>query len=266
MTTAERPGYGLPPAFIAGWLLRAPLRRGRDAGVDGARLLRGRVPAPVVIGLDLVPASGPFILVMNHYESTGIRVWWPVLHVSAALRARGDSLPTRWLMADRFFRTRWRGIRIPDALVAWLFRRIAHAYGTIVVPRLNPWGRAVAVRRAAATLRDPLRPHPVAVTPEAALGSGPVLVRPVPNSAVALAWLSRGAIPLVPVGVYEDDAGRLTARFGEPFVLAWDGLTAARAEREALTQRVMAAVAALLPPALHGAFAAPEASAGSPSA
>jgi hypothetical protein len=65
-------------------------------------------------------------------------------------------------------------------------------------------------------------------------------------------------VPIVPVGVYEETDGRLVARFGLPFTLAWPGLHAARAQQGQLTERVMRAIAAQLPPELRGPYGAAE--------
>ena len=257
MTPRERPPYGFPLRFTLRWLGSWATRRPRALGLDAAWLFRGRTPAPRIVGEEHIPTTGVFVAVMNHSEAPGLRVWWPALLVSSAVATRrGETPPLRWLIADRFFRTRWRGVPIPDAVVAWAFRQVAHAYALIIVSRNSPHARAVALRQASRALGDPVAPRPLGVTPEAALASGGVLATPAPNSALALAWLSRGAIPLVPVAVSEDAAGRLTAHIGEPFTLPWSVLRAARAEQEVLTRRVMDALAALLPRELRGPFAA----------
>ncbi|MDA1001842.1 MAG: hypothetical protein O3B31_00610 [Chloroflexi bacterium] len=81
-----------------------------------------------------------------------------------------------------------------------------------------------------------------------------MLASPVPNAAVALAWLSRGETPLLPVAVYRDASTQLTISVGEPFTLPWRGLRATRASGDALTRQVMGALAALLPAELRGPF------------
>ena len=51
----------------------------------------------------------------------------------------------------------------------------------------------------------------------------------------------------MPVAFFEDDEARLVARFGEPFTLD-------RMRDDEGAEAVMGAVAALLPPELHGVY------------
>ena len=87
------------------------------------------------------------------------------------------------------------------------------------------------------------------VTPEAASGSGPQLAEPWRGAGAALAWLSGGAAPLVPVAVFDDAGGRLAVRFGPAFTLQQAG------DEESATA-VMTAIAALLPEQLRGRYGA----------
>ena len=100
------------------------------------------------------------------------------------------------------------------------------------------------LREARRTLRDG---GAVGVTPEAASGGGPELAAAWPGSGAALAWLSDGSVPIVPVAFFDGDDARLVSRFGEPFTLDRTGDDEAAAA-------VMGAIAALLPPELRGAY------------
>ena len=243
------PSYRLPAGFVARWLLDAALGRPRGLGADGLALLRGRRPRPRVEGLERAPREGACVVAMNHYERPGLRVWWCAALVSAALRERrGADPPLRWLITDRFEGFRMGGVRLPDAAMARLLGAVARAYGCLPVAR--PDGEAAArsavLREARRTLRAG---GALGVTPEAASGAGPQLAPAWPGSGAALAWLSGGSAPIVPVAVFDGHGGRLTARFGEPFALERDrGGDAAHA--------VMGAIASLLPPALRGPYAA----------
>ena len=247
------PSYRFPIGFVARWLAGAvALGRRRDLGADGRALFAGREPPPRVEGLERLPAAGPCVLAMNHYERPGMRVWWCVaLATAAAARRRGGDPPVRWLMTDRFEAFRAAGVRWPDAWASWMLARVARAYGAMLVAR--PGGeapsRASALREARRTLRAG---GLLGVTPEAASGDGPELGPAWPGAGASLAWLSDGAVPIVPAAVFEDASGRPIARFGPPFVLE-------RGEGEDAAAAVMAAIAALLPPALRGPHAAPDA-------
>lgn len=248
--------FDFPRWFVAQWLCSMLLRRPGNAGADGARLLAQHPTA--VIGLEHLPRSRRFLLVMNHYERPGLRVWWPALLVSRAVWQAPQVAPppsVRWLITNRFYRFRLGRIRLPGRLVGWFLARVAGRYGAILVarPAHEAAARAVALRRARRAL-DGREPQPVASTPEGERGGGRSLVQPVPGSGKALAWLSRGEVPIVPAGVYEDASGRLVARFGRPFLLPWPGLRLARREQEAMAGQVMRAIAECLPLEYRGPY------------
>ncbi len=240
------PDYQFPPGFFVRWLWTVlAMRRRRHAGRDALKMLAGK-PCPRVEGIERIPASGPCVLAMNHYERPGLRVWWGVALMNAAVwQHRGDP-PMRWLMTDRFEGFRMAGIRWPDAIMAWLLGRIAWAYGHMLVakPEGDASPRALVLREARRALRDG---GVVGVTPEAASGSGPELATAWPGSGAALAWLSSGSIPIVPVAFFEDGEARLLARVGEPFTLD-------RARDDEGAEAVMGAIAALLPAELRGSY------------
>ena len=255
------PSYDFSLWFMTRWLLGVVvLQRRRNLGADARTLFAGRRPRPLVVGIEHVPVEGPCILVMNHYERSGLRVWWCASLVTAAVwERRGADPPVRWLITDRFHGFRFAEVRFPDGLIAWLLRAIARAYGLVLVAR--PEGeqglRSAALREARRALREPESGVPapaLGITPEAATGSGPELAEPWPGSGVALAWLSAGRAPLVPVGVYDDETGRLVARFGRPFTLPWSNLREGRASERELASTVMRAISAQLPQQLHGPY------------
>ncbi|MDA1001841.1 MAG: hypothetical protein O3B31_00605 [Chloroflexi bacterium] len=156
-----RPEYTFPARFIVRWLWSWARRRRRHLGEDGTWLVARHAAAPHVIAAERIPARDGFILVMNHYEPAGLRVWWPALSVSGAVGARrGEAPALRWLIADRFFQTRWHGVPIPDGVIAWAFRQLARTYGLIVVSRSDARARAIALRRAARAARPRGAPAP----------------------------------------------------------------------------------------------------------
>ncbi|MGB6895420.1 MAG: hypothetical protein WBF37_05720, partial [Dehalococcoidia bacterium] len=85
-----------------------------------------------------------------------------------------------------------------------------------------------------------------------ALGKG-TLIEAMPGSGLALLALSRGRLPIVPVGLWEDDA-TLTVRFGEPFTLEAGATSREEQDRQA-RERVMVAIGRLLPERYWGFYA-----------
>ena len=240
--------YGFSLGYIVRWLFSvAVLRRRRRLSRDSRAMLRGGPPRPRVHGIEQVPREGPCIVVMNHYERPGLRVWWCAALVGAVLATRrAEEPPVHWLITDRFERFRYFGLPMPDRLMAWLLGKIGEAYGLLLVAKPDS-----AVRSRSALLREAreiLRAGAVlGVTPEAASGSGPELAAAWPGSGASLSWLSSGATPLVPVAVHDEEDGALVAHFGAPFTLE-------RASDEEGARAVMGAVAALLPPELRGVY------------
>ena len=242
--------YDFPRWFVARWAASALLGRRRELWRDGRELLRA-VP-PTVEGREHLPEGARFVVVMNHYERPGLDVWWPALAVNSTL----GPPDLRWIITNRFYRYRLLGrIPVPVRLVAAVLRLVAHTYDYVSIER-RPEGiavRAVALRRMRRAL-DSERPRPLGSTPEAEFGGGVALRNPYPSSGKALAWLSRGEVPIVPIGV-SDDGERIVLRIGRPFVLEWPGAREARAQRDALATRVMREIAAVLPEAQRGGWA-----------
>ena len=91
------PSYQFSPGFFVRWLFTVlVLRRRLHAGRNALEMLAGK-PRPRVEGLERLPASGPCVVVMNHYERPGLRVWWasrsrrPRSGSAAAIRRCGGS-------------------------------------------------------------------------------------------------------------------------------------------------------------------------------
>ncbi|HXG35613.1 MAG TPA: hypothetical protein VNL15_01445, partial [Dehalococcoidia bacterium] len=94
--------------------------------------------------------------------------------------------------------------------------------------------------------------EPIALFPEA-IGHGK-LIRPPAAVGAFLLLLSEHGLPMLPVGIYEDD-GVLSARFGEPFFVDVRGIGKEK-RAEAARDQVMVAIGRLLPPHLWGAYSA----------
>ena len=256
--------YRLSFRFVLWWLLTLPFVRRRDLGADGERQLARYRPSPRAIGTEHVPPEGPFIVVANHYERDGLRVWWPGMLVSSLVaRERPGQPGIRWMTTDRFDSYRLFGlIHVPEAQIARLLRMAARRYEIFLRARDEVAPRVPMLRHIHRTLHRERRP--IGLMPEAGNAvAGEGLALAVPGAGPALRFLSSGRIPLLPVAVYDDVDGHLTARFGPTFLLTRDDIAAA-SERSAaghpggsdaaLTARVMREIAALLPHHLRGAY------------
>ncbi|HXG35516.1 MAG TPA: hypothetical protein VNL15_00950, partial [Dehalococcoidia bacterium] len=105
-------------------------------GADTAGTLMSVRPRPQVLGDEFIPVHDPFVLVANHYERPGLRVYWGGTLVSFAVsQKRQDRL--HWLMTSEWRNYRLGPVPVPVWFLRWLFRRIARVYGLIIVPRAS---------------------------------------------------------------------------------------------------------------------------------
>jgi len=251
--------YGLPLTYLLAMLVSVLTGRRRSFSADG-RWLLGRLPIPPrVVGDEHVPARGPFVVVANHYQRRGLWVAWGGYLISMAIAPRRVEWPeVRWAMAGEW-RDRLVGpIPWPAPFLRWLFGRIAATYGHIAVPAADfmSGGRAQAVRAMLRVLRPPPgrgEPSPLGLLPEGRNSPDGSLQRPDHGVGRLLLHLCQGDIPVLPAAICEVE-GALTVTFGPP--VSPEGFrTASHESTAAALDEVMLAVARLLPPSMHGAYA-----------
>ncbi len=227
--------------------------RRRDLPSDVAAALAAVRPPPQVRNDHDVPAEGAFVLVLNHYERPGLKVFWSGAVASHAVAQRRDRhRAVRWLMTSEWYNARLGPIPVPVLVSRLLFRGLAHVYGLVIVPRgaQRGVGRAAAVRTMLSIVRG--SSNPIGLFPEA-VGTG-CLIQPPPGLGSFLLILSSHRLPILPAGAFEEE-GRLTVSFGPPFHLDVPR-HASREDKERLaSEQVMVAIGRLLPQELWGAYA-----------
>ena len=231
----------------------------RSLAGDAARLVALMDPPPRVAGRHLVPARGPFLLVANHFQVPGVWVGWAALAIANAVagaRAPG-SHELHWMVLSewRWFEAwgRW----LPNPISSLLFPRAAKVWGMIATPSRpsDTAGRARALRQVLTYLGHGRRggpAEPVALFPE---GTATVaLGEAKPGTGAFLARVSRLGVPILPVGVCQED-GALVVRFGPPFLLDGPAPDGAADMDGSVRRQVMLAIGRLLPQRLWGTYA-----------
>lgn len=267
-----RPPYKNVPLSFA--LVAWQLAKGAPASLNtlGARLFGGMIPPPSVTGRQYIPSDSPFILVFNHYENREIASWWgpflmtriiagclerPKWNVSGE-NSHGDPWQVRWLMAREWWYPGGFGRLVKQPLTRLLFRRLAQVYGFIRVPPVLAGditrGEGVTGVRQALALTRGAHPVLVGLAPEGHTGPGGALKEPPDGVGSFLLLLTHNAIPLLPVGWYQDETGVLRINFGPPVRLIDEGTRDRRARDRAAATQAMVAIGRLLPERLQGAY------------
>src|SRR3990170_1848936 len=250
--------YHFPRVALALWAADLALGRRRSFYRDSETTLRGVRPPPRVEGEEHIPSEGAFVVVANHYERPGLNMHFAGMLVSLAIgRRRPQSPGVHWVITSQWIRRRLGVLPVPDAFWRWTFRRAAHMYDFVVMPRAaeRVMGRAGALRQAMAYAlgRGGHSGEPLGLMPEV-LGKG-VLIEPPAGVALFLKSLSDRGLPLLPVGLHEQEDGALVARFGEPFRISpAESKDAGEVDRLAREQ-VMVAIGRLLPREYWGFYA-----------
>ena len=244
------PNYEFPRLPLAGFGLDLLLGRRRSFLKDCQTVMAANPYQRQVRGLENLPSEGPFVVVTNHYARRGLRTYHCAMFITTVIAERRPLSPAiRWIITSEWYGYRLGPIPVPVWLIRWTFRRVGKVHGLLVMPRQasRAVGRAAVLRRITRIARR----ESIGVTPEAG-GSG-VLQSPLEGSGLFLQALSERGLPLVPTGIWEEDA-TLIVSFGEPFTLsvAKEGPRQDRDRRA--REQVMVAVGRLLPPAYWGYY------------
>ncbi len=241
------------PKYI-GWSLAASVFFGRRRSFrrDGQACIQRLRPPLRVLGQENIPRGGPCLITFNHYYRRGFDAWWMALAIAATVPVDMHFVMT----GELTFPGKWYA---PFGMVGsrWLLKRIGKAYGFSTMPPMPPRSRDVEAR--AGSVRAVLsyvRSHPQTVlglAPEGGDQPGGVLNWPAQGAGRFIALLTGSGMPVIPVGVYEED-GFLCLNFGRVHLLSIPrDLPPAEKDRE-VVKVVMDAIAALLPLRLRGRF------------
>lgn len=243
--------YRWPLRHMLPWLVDIVLGRRRSFAADSRLVVWRYNRPPVIDGVEHIPRSGPVIIVGNHLDRPEVIMAFAGMAASVAIAdARPDRPEVHWtITAER--RQRVGPVRIPRAIVRWLFERIARMYDFALMEPGAPFvmQRAAAMRELEEAIQ---RGDAVGLMPEA--GGDGVLRHPRPGSGLFLARLSTGRVPILPLALFID-GGRLIVRFGPTFTLEPPAEPGdERARDRMLGERVMTAIGRLLPPAWQGVY------------
>jgi hypothetical protein len=260
LQTSARPSYGyrvdllLAPAFRV--LRQAPSSLSGDA----ALLLAGVHPPPRTEHGENIPADTPFVLTVNHYDRPGLAAWWGASTMLCAIAARRTREPrdVHLAMAREWWYPAGFGRAIKQPLTRWFFGHLAKTYGLVTLPPAldRPEFRgqgALAIRRAIAlTRRNP--PELVGLAPEGHTGDGLALCRPPAGAGGLVLLLTHQDIPILPVGIYEDEDWQLTASFGPPYVLTVPPNMNKKEQDARAASQVMVQIGRQLPERMWGEY------------
>lgn len=203
------------------------------------------VPAPLIEGLDRLPADPRFVLVANHYERKGLWILHSASVLTQAIVARygPHPAPVRWMVTANWPPVRLGPWRFPSP-GDWLLPKVADALWCypVAFAGANPRFTSQSLRRILADVKTAERP--LGIFPEGVAGSAGNLAAPLPGVGRLLHKLAKLGLPVVPAGIGEEVAehrARLVVRFGAP--LTCDALLAV----DDAADLAMAAVRNLLP-------------------
>jgi hypothetical protein len=247
------PVYPTPWKLVPGLAAAMLFRRRRSFRQDARTALNLLQPPLEVRGSEHIPASGPFLLTINHYGRPGFMAWWLVFALSANL-----PVEVHWIMTGAWiFPGKWYEALV-GKLTTWLFRQIAHVYGFTNMTPIAPYsneveGRARAVRR---TLEYARRtPQPVlGLAPEGRNHPDAVLGPLPPGVGRFVARLAPACQGILPAGIFETD-DHLCVQFAAPYCLDVPAGLSGDALDAHVGQVVMRAIAAQLPDHLRGEYA-----------
>ena len=253
---AEAPQeYVLPKSILARAFWAFLRGKRRDTWQDASRAIRTLDKPPTIQGLENVPQHGPIVFFPNHYErKDAVWVGWGAMGLTSAVASARDLSRLgrmHWVMTDTWADCFIGPIHVSPRYLGWVLKGFGNIYGIIRMPahdlpnHVSQRGRSA---RSLLEIFDYLRAGDcVALHPEA--GGFETLVQPPVGAGRVVSCLDRREIPLIPVGIYEED-DHLVINIGPPVeqgsFIDLDDRTAA--------DQIMLRIAALVPEATRGVY------------
>jgi hypothetical protein len=248
----DYPVYSYPSRFAPSLIANVIFGGQRSFRGDGLACIERLKPSLHVLGEENIPQAGPRLITFNHYYRPGFKAWWMALALSATVPVdihygmTGElTFPGKWYASLGMAGSRW------------LLKRFSRIYGFTSMPPMPPRPNDVEMR--AKSVREVLtyaRSHPQAIlglAPEGGDQPGGVLSLPPTGVGRFILLLAGQGFPILPVGCFEED-GVFCLRFGTSYRLQIArGLGPDEKDHQA-ARVVMSAIAAQLPPRLHGKF------------
>ncbi len=187
----------------------------RSFRLDGQACVNRLDPPLFVLGKENIPPAGPCLILFNHYYRPGYNAWWTALAIAATVPQDIHFAMT----GELTFPGKWYA-PLGMAGSRWLLKRISRIYGFTTMPPMPPRpkdveARALSVRAFLAYAHS----HPraiLALAPEGGDQPGGLLAWPPAGAGRFIALLTASGMPIVPVGVYEEN-GRLCLSFGKSY-------------------------------------------------
>lgn len=260
LTGEARVPYRLPAVKVIEVTRAVVLGRKRSIARDAQWLVSHMPHPPVVLGVENIPATGSLVITLNHHSAPGADSWWGPAVIQSVLahhRAAGES-DVHWIMTNQWsYEDALRSLIITPT-TRWLFTRMATCYGGIPMPPMPPrpgevHERAQAVRKTLAIAQKGGEVM-IGLAPEGRDSADGALTDPPPGTGRFILRICQHGLRILPAGVYLND-GILTVQFGKPYVLhPPPGMSKEELDRWA-SDRLMTAIARLLPERLRGRYA-----------
>lgn len=176
--------------------------RKRSFQQDALDWIKNLYPAPVILGKENIPQSGPFLLVFNHYFRSKYRAWWSVLAAAAIIPTEIHwVMAAAWTFPDHIFG------QFLESFSRVIFRKIAQAYNLSLMPPMPPRPREIEARaRAVRSILNYVQKHPkaaVGLAPEGGDSPSGALEMPATGVGRFLLHLAHKGLIIYPLGIYE---------------------------------------------------------------